>query len=113
MDRSVLISDDGTTLINRLTNDIDDSTECLGTNGHHNRVSSVSNFLTTDESFSGVESNSTHIVSTQMLRNFEHESRVSSLNLKGVENSWELSFEFDINDGTDDLRNFSIRNSFS
>jgi hypothetical protein len=37
MDRAVLIGVDGTPLVNGLSNDVDDSAESLGTNGHHNR----------------------------------------------------------------------------
>jgi len=111
VDGSVLISGDGTALIDRLTNDIDDSTEGLGADGNHNGVASVDDILTTHKTLSGVESNGAHIVSTQMLGDFEDKTRAGTLDLKGVEDRGQLSFEFDVNDGTNDLRNFSVRNS--
>ena len=113
MDGSVLVSGDGTALINRLTNNVDDSSECFGTDGDHNGVAGIDDLLTTNETLSGVQGDSAHIVSTQMLRNLEDETRGSTLHLKGVENGRQGTLELDVDDSTDNLRNFSSSNSVS
>ena len=74
MDGSVLVSFDGTTLVNWLTNDINDSSEGFGTDGNENWVTSIVNGLSTDETFSRVESDSSDVVTTQMLGDLEDES---------------------------------------
>jgi hypothetical protein len=45
-----------------------------------------------------------------MLGDFEHESVRGSLNLKSVHDRWEISFELDIDNGTDDLRDLTYSN---
>ena len=90
MDRQNLLVSNGTTLVNRLTNDIDDSTESFGTDGNLNGVSSVEDGLTTDETLSGVKSNGAHVVSTQMLGNFEHKTVLGALDFERVENGREF-----------------------
>jgi hypothetical protein len=74
VDGSVLVSFDGTTLVNWLTNDINDSSEGFGTDGNENWVTSIVNGLSTDETFSRVESDSSDVVTTQMLGDLEDES---------------------------------------
>lgn len=108
MDRQNLLVSNRTTLINRLTNNVDDSTESFGTDGNHNGVSSVEDGLTTDEALSGVKSNGAHVVSTQMLGNFEHKTVLGALDFERVENGREFAFELHVNDGTNDLGNFTI-----
>ena len=111
MNGQVLVGLDGTTLIDGLTNDIDDTAESLGTNGHSNGSVSVSDWLATHETLSGVKSNGTHIVATQMLGDLKNETVLSAFDLKRIENGRELTVEFDINNGTDNLGNLSIGNA--
>jgi len=105
---SVLIGLDGATFINGLTNNVDNSAKGLGTDGDKNWVASVSDGLTTDETFSGVVFDGTHIVSTEMLGDLEDESVRDTLNFKGVKNWGELSLELNVDDGTNNLRNLSV-----
>jgi hypothetical protein len=108
VDRSVLVSQDGTFLIDGLTDNVDDSAESLGTDGHHDGVSGVSDGLSTNEALSGVESDGADVVATQMLGDLEDEAVRSSLYLKGIENRGKLTFELHVDDGTNNLRNFSV-----
>ena len=82
MDGQNLLVSNRTTLIDGLANDVDDSSESLGTDGNLNGVSGIDDGLTTDKTLSGVESDGTHVVSTQMLGDFEDETVRSSLDLK-------------------------------
>jgi hypothetical protein len=107
MDGEELGGGDGATLVDGLTNDIDDSSESLLANGHHNGGTGVLDTLASDETFGGVESDGSHVVSSEMLGNLEHESVLGSLDLKGVENGGELAGELHIDDGTNDLGDFS------
>ncbi len=108
MDGQNLFVSNGTTLVDGLTNDIDDSTESLGTDGNLNGVASVEDGLTTDETLSGVKSNGTHVVSTQMLGNFENKTVLDALDFEGVENGREFAFELNIDDSTNNLGNFTV-----
>jgi len=107
MDGKGLLVTDWTTLIDGLTNDIDDSAESLGTDGHLDGITGISDGLTTDETFSGVQSDGTDVVATQMLGDFENESVGSAFDLEGIENRRKFTLKFDVDDGTDNLGNFS------
>ena len=107
MDGHNLLVSDGTALVDGLTNDIDDSAESFGTNRHLNGVSSVEHGLTANETLGGVEGDGTHVVASQMLGHFEHETVLGALDLKGVENGREFAFELHVHDGTDHLGNLT------
>jgi hypothetical protein len=113
VDRSVLVSFDGATLINGLTNDINDSSESLGADGHENGGASVVHGLATDETFSGVESDGSDVVATQVLGDLEDESVSDTFNFKSVENWGQSSLEVHVDDGTNNLRNLSLSDLFA
>ena len=108
MDRSELIGLDGATLINGLTNNINDSSESLGADGHENWGTSVVDGLATDETFSRVESDGSDVVATQVLGDLEDESVCDTINFKSVENWGQSSLELHVDDGTNNLRNLSL-----
>jgi len=113
MDREGLLVTDGTTLVDGLTNDIDDSAKSLGTDGNLDGVTSVHDGLTSDETLGGVQSDGTHVVSTQMLGDLENETVVAAFDLEGIENRGKCTFELDVDDGANDLGNFSGRGAES
>jgi hypothetical protein len=47
-----------------------------------------------------------------MLGDFKNESVTDSLDLKGIENWWKISLKFDIDNGTDDLRDLTSSRNF-
>jgi len=63
----------------------------------------VSDDLSSNETLGGIQSNGSDIVSSQMLRDFQDESMLRTLNLEGVKNRWKLTVELDIDDGTNNL----------
>jgi hypothetical protein len=105
---SVLISLDGTTLIDGLTNNIDDSSEGLGTDGYQNGGADIADTLSSNETLSGIKGNGTDVVSTEMLGDLENKSVGAILNLKGIQNWGKLALELHIDDGTNNLGNFTL-----
>ena len=96
-----------TTLVNWLTNHIDNSSEGLWADWHENWSASVFHLLATDETFSGVQSNGSDVVATQVLGDLKNETVLGTFDLKRIENGREFTLELDVNDGTDDLGNLS------
>ena len=86
MDWSEFVGLDGTSFIDGLSNDINDSSESLGADWHKNGVASVSDGLSANETLGGVEGNCSDVVATQVLGDLQNEPVLSSLNLEGVEN---------------------------
>ena len=78
MDGSVVLGVDGASLIDGLTNDVDDSTKSGGTDGDLDGSTSVDDVLASDKSLGGVHSNGSDGVLTQMLGDFEDESGFSA-----------------------------------
>ena len=56
----------------------------------------------------GVEGDGPHVVATQVLGDFEHQSVFDILHLEGVENRGQRSLELHVHDGTNNLRNLSF-----
>ena len=108
MDWSVFVGFDGTSFIDGLSNDINDSSESFGADWHENGVASVSNGLSANEAFGGVEGDSSDVVATQVLGDLQNEPVLSSLNLEGVENRRKLTLKMHVHDGTNNLRNLSV-----
>ena len=107
MDGEVLVSANWATLVDGLTDNVDDSAEGLRTDGHLDGIASVLDGLTTHETFSGVESDGTHVVATQMLGNLENESVLSALDFESIHDRGKFTFELHVDDGTDDLGNLT------
>ena len=103
-----LLGVNGTTLVDGLTNDIDDAAESLRADGHLNGGLSVDDGLATHETLGGVEGDSAHVVATQVLGDLKDETVLGVLYLKSIENGREFTLELDVNDGTDNLGNLSI-----
>lgn len=110
MDGSELISIDGTSLVDGLTNNVDNTAEGLGTDGDENWVTSILNGLATDKTFSGVESDGSDVVTAEMLSDLEDESVLDTLNFESVENWGKLTFELHVDDGTNNLGDLSMGN---
>jgi len=108
MDWESLGGIDWATLIDWLTDHIDDSSESTLSDWHIDWSTSVNDTLSSDESLSGVESDGSHVVASKMLGDLKDESVASALDLKSIENWWELSRELHIDDGTNDGGDLSV-----
>ena len=107
MDRQEFGGADGTTFVDGLANNINNAAEGLLTDGHHNGSTNVHNGLSADKTFSRVQSDGADVVATQMLSDLEHESVLGALDLKRIENGGKCALELNVDDGTNNLRNFS------
>ena len=107
MDGSVLGGVNGSTLIDGVTDDIDNSSKGFRTDGDENGCTSVVDYLTSDETVCGVESDGSHVVTTEMLSDLEHKTVLSVSDLESVEDGRQLAIELHVDDGTDHLGNSS------
>ena len=95
--------------VNGVAGDVHDATQCCGTHGHRNLTASVFNSLATHEAFGGVHSNGAHCVFAKVLGHFENEVFALVLGFQGVQDLRQVAFELNIDDGADDLGDFSGR----
>ena len=63
--------------------------------------------MPSNETFSGVHGNGSNSGISEMLGDLKDKFVLNVLNLEGVKNLGEFSFELDIDDGSDDLLFFS------
>ena len=113
MDGESKVGVDGAAVIDGLANNVDDSSEGLWPDGDHNGVSGVFHSLSSYETVGSVKGDAPDLGVSEMLGDLEHESVFGSLDLKGVEDFWEVSFELDIDNGTNDLGDVSASNNFA
>lgn len=104
VDGEELVALDGTTLINGLTNDVDDTAERALADGDLDGGTSVDDLLATNETLGTVHSNGTDRVLTQVSGDLEDETTaVEVLDLESVQDGREsISLELHVNDSTDD-----------
>jgi len=93
---------DWASLIDGLTNDVDDSAEGGGADWDHNGVTGVQNGLASNDSLGGVHSNGSDGVLSHMLGDLEDQSVLSALHLESVQNWGSIAIELNVNDWTDD-----------
>jgi len=108
VDWSELLGFDGASFVDGLSNDINDSSESFGADWHKNGVASISDRLSTNEAFGGVEGDCSDVVATQVLGDLQNESVLSALNLEGVKNWRKGTLKMHVHDGTNNLRNLSV-----
>jgi hypothetical protein len=108
VDGTELVGEDGTTFVDGLANNVDNSAESLGADGHHNGGTGVRNGLATNETLGGVHSNGTHVVSTQMLGNLKDEDLFGVMDAQGIKNWGKGALELNVDDGTNNLGNLSF-----
>ena len=107
VDRKHTLGVNWTLLIDWLSNNIHNSSKSLWSDWNHNWRSSISDFLTSNETLSRIQSDSSDVVTTQVLGDLKNKSVFSTNDLKGVKNLRKVTLELDIDDGTDDLRDLS------
>jgi len=82
VDGQELVGVDWSLLINRFSNDVHDSSERGWSDWDGDGVSSINDFLTSNETLSGIESNSSHVVASQVLGNLQNQSVLDSLHFE-------------------------------
>jgi len=102
---------DGTTLIDGLSDDVHDTAKSFGSHGDLDGSSGVEDLISTDKTLSSVHGNGANDVVSKMLGDFKNESGRAASNLETVENRREVLIELDVNDGTDDSHDASLRST--
>ncbi len=103
MNRATLFCQDRAFFVNRITNNVHDTTKCRVTNWHLNCRICVGHFLTTNETFSCVHSDTAHCVFTKVLCHFHGQHLAVVVCCQRVQNLWQVVTELHVNDGADDL----------
>lgn len=103
----------GTSFIDRFSNDIHNSSKSFGSDGDHNWATSVSDCLSSDKSVSGIKSNGSDSGVSKMLGNFENKSIGGSFDFQSIKNGGKSIFELDIDDGSNNLGNLSFSGGLS
>ena len=104
-----MVLEDGSLLVDRFSNNIDDTSKSIGSDGHLNGSSRVRALLSTDETIGTFHGNGTDRVLTEMLSDLKDETLVSLgyFDLESVENLWELLVKLHVDNGSNDLRHLS------
>merc|ERR1712024_147851 len=105
VDSLTLLGVNGTPLVNRLTDHIDDPSQSLGTDRNHDGVSGVIDNLATDETLGTVHGNGSDGVLSQVLSNLQDELGGPVLHLESVEDFGQTIFKLDVTNGSDDRDN--------
>ena len=107
MDRTLLFSLDRTCFVDRFADHVDDAAEGLVADRNFNWLSGICDSLSADQTFRSVHGNGAHGGFAEMLRDFQHEALSAVRRFERVQNSGQVILELHVNDGTDDLRDFS------
>ena len=81
MNRSLLVSLDGSLLVDRLADDVKDASKSSGTHGDHDRGSGVADFLSSDKALGGLHGNSADSVLSEMLSDLQNQARSAGSDL--------------------------------
>src|SRR5712664_1385246 len=110
MDGIALRMDDVAQTVHRLTDNVEDATECSLANRHSDWTTGIDRFHTAHHAVRGQHRNRTHPALAQMLLNFGDDiDRSRDLEAfrhdaqRLIDRRQILSLEFDINDGSNDL----------
>lgn len=108
MDGVFLFSDDGSSFVDRVANNIHNPSQSFRANGDADGCASVDDILASDQTLSGIHSDGSDPGISEMLGNFEHQPVFDSFDLEGVEDGRDVSLELDIYDCADDLGDLSL-----
>jgi hypothetical protein len=105
VDRVEELGFDRTGFVDRLTDDVHDAAERGGADRHGDRVAEVGDVLTADQAFSGVHSDGADGVFTQVLGDFQNQTRAGGGvgGFQGVQDGGHPPIERHVDDGPDDL----------
>jgi hypothetical protein len=95
-------------LVDWVSDDVHDTSEGAWTDRNHDRVAGISNFLAANKSVGGVHGNGTDSALSQVLCHFEDEAvRAVVGHVQGVHDRGEVAFELDVDNGTNNLGDFT------
>ncbi len=107
MDWAAVLGLHRTGFVDRLANHVDDAAEQAGTNRNSDRDAGVGDVLAAHQTFRHVHRDSADRRLAEMLRDFEHQPVALVGGLQRVQNRRQVAFELHVDDGADDLCDFS------
>ncbi len=93
--------------VDRLANHVHDATERAVADRNGDRLAGIGDILTAHQTFGRVHRNRADGGFTEVLRDFEHEALALVLRLQRVQDFRQMPVELYVDDGADDLRDFS------
>ena len=94
-------------LIDRIADHVDDAAEALVADRHRNRLAGVGALLAAHQAFGDVHRDGADGVLAEMLCHLEHEALAAVLGLERVQDRRQMVLELHVDDGADDLGDFS------
>ncbi len=104
VDRHRHVAADRAALVDRLTDDVHDAAEGLGTDGHADLAAGGGDALAAGQTFGRVHGDRADDVLAKMLGDFEDQAIVAIGRFERGEDRRKLAFERNVDDGADDLR---------
>merc|ERR1719320_996230 len=106
-----LVSRDRTSLINRITNNIDDSAQSFRPNRNHDRITSVVHNIASNQSLCTVHSNCPHSILTEVLGHLQDQLGLPVLHYQGIKDFRETILELHVNNSSDYRHNSTLGES--
>ena len=103
MDRPALLVRNGTGLVHRLADDVDDASERAVADRHRDRLAGVRHLLAAHEALGRVHGDGAHGVLAQVLGHLEDEPLVAVLGLERIQDCRQVAIELHVDDGAHDL----------
>ena len=94
-------------LVDRFADHVDDAAKAALADRHRDRQASIGDVLSAHETFGGVHGDGAHGRFAEMLGDFEHEPLALVLRLQRVQDRRQVAVELHVDDGADDLGDFS------
>ena len=99
MNWQVLIDFRFTSLVDRLTEHVEDAAECSGTNGHRDRRTEVGRLRAAGEPVGRGHGNGAHAIVAKVLLHLYNKRAIGPVNAYSVVNRWQLACgELNVND---------------
>ena len=94
-------------LVNGVARYVQDTAQCAFTNRHLNGCAGVGDLRAANQTLGRVHRNGTNCVLTKVLGHFEDQFGPVVFSVQSVQDLWQVIFELHVDDGADNLRNFS------
>ena len=107
MDGAQRIALDRSGFIDRVANHVDDAAQQSRTDRHGNRRAGIGDFLSAHQTFRGVHRDGANCRLAEMLSNLEHQPVALVFGFQRVEDRRQMIFELHVDNGADDLGDFS------
>merc|ERR1711884_707469 len=107
VDSLSLVSGDGASLVNWVSNNIDNSAKSLSSDRDHDGGASVEHLLASDGTLGTVHGNGTDSVLSQMLGNLKYKLGLAVGDSESIQDFWETLVKLYVDDSTNDGHNLS------